>query len=77
MAVLMRLNLKYRINPNCSGLISGTHIYSLLSFQSPEVFLHMYVVVSSALVVVAASFLALWINDRFPLGGYVSDEITN
>ncbi len=37
----------------------------------------MYVVVSSALVVVAASFLALWINDRFPLGGYVSDEITN
>ncbi len=28
---------------------------------------------SSAIVVLAASSIALWLNDRFPLGGYIDE----
>jgi hypothetical protein len=34
----------------------------------------MYTFISSTLVVIAASYIALWINDHFPLGGYINEE---
>jgi len=44
----------------------------LVKFIYAEVAMH--TLISSTLVVVAASYIALWINDRFPLGGYINDE---
>jgi hypothetical protein len=33
----------------------------------------MATIFSSAIVVIAASTIALWLNDRFPLGGYIDE----
>jgi len=37
----------------------------------------MYTLISSTIVVVAASYIALWINDHFALGGYLNDDQQN
>jgi hypothetical protein len=34
----------------------------------------METLISGVAVVVFASFIALWVNDRFSLGGYMKDE---
>lgn len=34
----------------------------------------MAILVQSAIIIVVAAFVAIWVNDSFHLGGYMQDE---